>query len=54
MYECPPEVNEDMKNLTYGIEYNSAYFTSINSGLTIAQANAKYLKKNSSRYSNSY
>uniref|UniRef100_A0A6C0B9M4 Uncharacterized protein n=1 Tax=viral metagenome TaxID=1070528 RepID=A0A6C0B9M4_9ZZZZ len=23
MYECPPEVNEDMKNLTYGIEYNS-------------------------------
>jgi hypothetical protein len=28
-----------------GIEYNSAYFTSIDSGLTIAQANAKYLKK---------
>jgi hypothetical protein len=28
-----------------GITYNSAYFTSIDSGLTIAQANAKYLKK---------
>ena len=26
-----------------GIEYKSAYFTSIDSGLTIAQANAKYL-----------
>ncbi len=36
-----------------GIEYNSAYFTSTDSGLTVAQANAKYLKKNSSRYSNS-
>jgi hypothetical protein len=28
-----------------GIEYNSAYFTSIDSGLTIAQGNAKYLQK---------
>lgn len=28
-----------------GIEYNSAFFTSIDSGLTIAQANSKYLQK---------
>ena len=23
LYDCPPEVSKDMKNLTYGIEYNS-------------------------------
>jgi len=28
-----------------GISYNSAFFTSIDSGLTIAQANSKYLQK---------